>query len=185
MPAPSWFTRTFVANKVLTATQLNEIVDNFAVLEQHTHAGTDGDGDDVLSGFARWSNVVLYPRFAMTLTNFSNAASTTLIGRSTGTSTLQNALIEWPVTLPAGTFRLDFIYLRGPNQGIATFKLDSTTLGTVDMYNAGSTNNVVGSVTGFVVTDGSYTLQLSMATKNASSAGYQCTTTGIMLRRTA
>jgi len=116
MAAPSWVTRTFVALQVLRAEHLNEIANNLYLLQDHAHTNVDGDGASTLSGNARSVVVVLWPRFALTTTNFSFSASTTMMGRCLGSSTVQDALLQWPVALSGGTWRLDILYARGSNQ---------------------------------------------------------------------
>lgn len=98
----------------------------------------------------------------------------------------QNDLIGWNVVLAAGTWELTTWFPKASNQGIATITLGAISVGTFDAYAASVTYNqqsVIGSIT--VPTTGKYLLQYKMATKNASSSGYQLQLGPISLRRTA
>ena len=97
----------------------------------------------------------------------------------------QNASIDYTVDLSPGTWSLKFFGYRGPGLGIATIKLDGTTIGTIDLYVA-VTAAYDSTITGITVsTDGAQTLQVVMATKNASSSGYQGSASWFTMWRTA
>ena len=97
----------------------------------------------------------------------------------------QNASIDYTVDLSPGTWSLKFFGYRGPGLGIATIKLDGTTIGTIDLYAAASAA-YDSTITGITVsTDGAQTLQVVMATKNASSSGYQGNASWFTMWRTA
>ena len=69
--------------------------------------------------------------------------------------------------------------------GIATIKLDGATIGTIDLY-AAAPAAYDSTITGITVsTDGAQTLQVVMATKNASSSGYQGNASWFTMWRTA
>ena len=90
----------------------------------------------------------------------------------------QNASIDYTVDLSPGTWSLKFFGYQGPGLGIATIKLDGATIGTIDLY-AAAPAAYDSTITGITVsTDGAQTLQVVMATKNASSSGYQGTPHG-------
>lgn len=182
---PSWITRTFIAGEVLRAEHLNQIVNDLYLLDAHAHTGADGDGAAVLDQFGRHGSLMLWPADFAVDVHASRATSGTMAGRMVGTSTNSAALYLWPlVGLISGTYRLDMLYARGPNQAIATFTWGST-LGTIDMYNAAGADNIVGSITGISIAGGVNNFSVSVATKNASSGGNQMTFSGILLRRTA
>ena len=97
----------------------------------------------------------------------------------------QNASIDYTVDLSPGTWSLKFFGYRGPGLGIATIKLDGTTIGTIDLYVAVAAA-YDSTITGITVsTDGAQTLQVVMATKNASSSGYQGNASWFTMWRTA
>jgi len=97
----------------------------------------------------------------------------------------QNASIDYTVDLSPGTWSLKFFGYRGPGLGIATIKLDGTTIGTIDLY-AAAPAAYDTTITGITVsTDGAQTLQVVMATKNASSSGYQGSASWFTMWRTA
>ena len=97
----------------------------------------------------------------------------------------QHASIDYTVDLSPGTWSLKFFGYRGPGLGIATIKLDGTTIGTIDLY-AAAPAAYDTTITGIHVTvDGEQTLQVVMATKNASSSGYQGNASWFTMWRTA
>lgn len=96
----------------------------------------------------------------------------------------QNSEIGWKVALQAGTWNFTLIHNRYNAFGIATVKLDSTSLGTIDLSTSTSVD-VVSSISGFTVgADGVYTLKLVMATKNGDASGYDFSIQHIVLQRT-
>ena len=97
----------------------------------------------------------------------------------------QNASIDYTVDLSPGTWSLKFFGYRDAGLGIATIKLDGTTIGTIDLY-AAAPAAYDTTITGITVsTDGAQTLQVVMATKNASSSGYQGNASWFTMWRTA
>ena len=97
----------------------------------------------------------------------------------------QNASIDYTVDLSPGTWSLKFCGYQGPGLGIATIKLDGATIGTIDLYVAAPAAYDT-TITGITVsTDGAQTLQVVMATKNASSSGYQGSASWFTMWRTA
>lgn len=97
----------------------------------------------------------------------------------------QHASIDYTVDLSPGTWSLKFFGYRGPGLGIATIKLDGATIGTIDLY-AAAPAAYDSTITGITVsTDGAQTLQVVMATKNASSSGYQGNASWFTMWRTA
>ena len=93
--------------------------------------------------------------------------------------------IGWYVLLNAGTWQVNTIYRLNSDCGIATVKLDSTTLGTFDGYGFGTRDNVSTISSISVAATGIYTLKYVMASKNASATGYYYGLQWINLRQTA
>ena len=90
--------------------------------------------------------------------------------------------IAWDITLSAGTWRIDVLHQQTLSSGIVTVKVDDVSQGTVDCF--GTTNNTVGSATGLIIpATRTVTLKLSITTKNAGSAGYECYLGAVTLRR--
>lgn len=115
--------------------------------------------------------------------NWNNALSMAMMRQGT---VAQNDEIGWDVQLTEGTWNLTVIYYKSTDRGIQTWKLDGTTLGTIDGYAASESWNNVTQITGFTVsTSGIYTLKCVMATKNASSSNYYYSLQVINLMRTA
>lgn len=101
------------------------------------------------------------------------------------TADAQNDELTWQVALDAGTWDLTSIFEKGPNEAIQTWKLNGTSIGTIDGYDAGGSENNVTAITGFTVdTPGIYTLQCIAETRNGSSAGWQLGLQHIVLQRT-
>jgi hypothetical protein len=97
-----------------------------------------------------------------------------------------NDEITFPVALSAGTWTIQMIQHTFTDRGIATFRLDGVSVGTIDGYSAGSVLNAIGSIAGVVVAaSGKKVLSIKMATKNASSTNFNLLTPLISLVRTA
>lgn len=89
------------------------------------------------------------------------------------TSSALNDESVWNVALDAGTWTATFIYYRLTNAPIITAYLDSTSLGTVDMYGSAATDTVA-TITGITVaTAGVYAFKVKATSKNGSSSGYR------------
>jgi hypothetical protein len=85
-------------------------------------------------------------------------------GNVSNTSSATNDLIGWEVLLKAGTWTLVTIHENAAATGASTtVKLESTTLGTINMA-ASTASNVVTTITGVTVsTSGVYTLSYTAA----------------------
>lgn len=99
----------------------------------------------------------------------------------------QNDSISWDLSLSAGTWKIGFLHGMGSTSGIFTIQIDGTTVGTLDMYQAGgNVYNQRHQVTGITVaTTGKHRLTLAMLTKNASATAYGATIQELALQRTA
>ena len=112
--------------------------------------------------------------------------SAVVYGGFLASSGAQNASLSWPVVLGAGTWTFSEIIETGNNQGIYAIAIDGNSVGTIDGYSASGANNVVKTITGITVsTTGKHTLSITMATKNASSSGYQGALQHVRMIRTA
>lgn len=157
----------------------------------------DGDTSEVawanpseLAGGLPWKidiNVFTTPATVTGFTTLSQQSGDFMGGRRTNGSGAQNDQIGWDVVLAAGTWTFDMIHHTGSGRGIYTVSLDGTSIGTtVDGYDGSGALNVFKTITGITVsTTGKKRLLLKMATKNASSSGYQGTFSFISLTRTA
>lgn len=93
-------------------------------------------------------------------------------GRLDTDSTVQNNLLTTDMWGDTGTYKEAFVHRTGPDRGIYNVTGFSGTQ-TVDGYAAGATDNVYSEVTGITQsTAGVKTIQIQMATKNASSSAY-------------
>jgi len=98
----------------------------------------------------------------------------------------QNALVDYKILWPAGTWTVEILFKKAASHGIASVQLDSVEQGTIDMYNASDSVNFTDTVTGIdVAQTGSHTLRFKMATKNGSSSNYRGNLQHIQLRKTA
>lgn len=125
------------------------------------------------------------------------AGTWTRLGSNTGTgfsgwdttqsNGAQNEEIEYKIVLAAGTYSVYLHVDKDVNRGIITVSVDGVAIGTVDTYNASRVSNAVGTVTTALVvaTNKTVTLNLKMASKNASSSLYYGTVMAIELVRTA
>ena len=131
--------------------------------------------------------VVLWPLFpSATVGSWPLEVSTTSLynARTNAGSHVQNDYIAWDLNLSAGTWAAQLLYLQLASGGIAHLSIDGVQVGTIDTYGA-TANNVTGTVTGITVTGGTQRVQLTMATKNASSTHFRLYMQALALRRTA
>lgn len=92
----------------------------------------------------------------------------------------------WDVQLAAGTWTLSYWHRRSPADAIMQPKLDGANLGgTVDMYTAGTTNNIVESLSTVVAASGKKRLSFKATGKNALATAHTMILQCIDLRRTA
>lgn len=98
---------------------------------------------------------------------------------------VQNSSVSWAVVLSAGTWNATIYCRKSNNTGIFTLNLDGASQGTADSYSAAIAAGTL-TITGWTVpTTGKHVIQLQMATKNGSSAGYYGEIFAISLRRTS
>lgn len=107
-----------------------------------------------------------------TLWSSRNQNGTYLSGGFLDTNLAVNDLFTNDHYLDSGTFKVSLIYHTESDAGIYNITGINGTQ-TVDAYSAVIVANVYSEVTGIVVTVGLKTVQMSMATKNASSSSYR------------
>jgi hypothetical protein len=101
-------------------------------------------------------------------------------------SAAQNDQVSWYVPLAAGTWTATFSYFKNASFGIMTLKIDGTSAGTIDAYNASTAGGYTSSISGIsVASTGKKTVQVIMATKNGSSSAYGSSIIAIEFQRTA
>lgn len=114
----------------------------------------------------------------------ANSGQVVGVSNSSGPAA-QNDAWRIDVVLAKGTWDFHCWVRKSTNTGIITLNQDGSSMGTADTYAASAAAAEV-SVTGWSVsTTGKHQMQLLMATKNASSSGYNLTFYGIEFRRTA
>jgi len=110
----------------------------------------------------------------------AGAASGVRAGTTDGT------YVEWPITLSAGTWRIDVTHPRLPTGAIMRVSLDDVSLGTIDTYAASATENAVASITVSVASPGRKTLRVAVDGRNpANTTGWYAGLQRIALTRTA
>lgn len=96
------------------------------------------------------------------------------------------ASVSYKVPMSAGTYSLEIVAYADTYMPIVTAKIDGTTVGTVDFYKTGGIVQREGAITGLTVaTSGTKTINLTNATKNASSSGYTFYLMALRILRTA
>lgn len=103
-----------------------------------------------------------------------SAANNQILSMIVDVNADQNDWVEYDVTLESGTWNLDIIHVKRSNYGIGTVSLDSSNIGTFDMYDvSGGLYNQIATISSINVSDaGTYKLRITIATKNASSSSY-------------
>jgi hypothetical protein len=93
--------------------------------------------------------------------------------QSAGFGTAINAYEEWEVALDAGTYVVDFWWVRGTANGIVSLSVDggADNATTVDTYGTFLANQLT-SFTAIALTAGLHAFRFKRASKNASSTGY-------------
>jgi hypothetical protein len=102
------------------------------------------------------------------------------------TTHAQNDRIDYKVYLAAGTYTFSVLCETHPGSPIITLLFDEASQGTVDLYSASQTRNVIKTITGIVVaTAGLYTVSIKAATRHASANDWLFYLSSISLFRTA
>jgi hypothetical protein len=123
---------------------------------------------------------------AGTWTNAANTAEILNQLYSNLTTNAQNDEFEFKIPLAAGTYTLNLVSVRDGTSGILTVRVDGSTVGTIDLYNAGSQVNVVSSIASIVVAaTATKTINFKLETKNASSTDYVAYLTFVQFIKTA
>lgn len=99
----------------------------------------------------------------------------------------QNEEIQYKCILAAGTYSIYLNVDKDVNRGIYTVSIDSVSAGTSDSYNSSRIANVILTLTTSLVvaTSKLVTVNVKMASKNASSSAYYGTLNAIEFVRTA
>lgn len=96
----------------------------------------------------------------------------------------QNSSVSWALAMSQGTWNTTIYCRKSTNTGIFTLNIDGSSVGTADSYAAAPAMGVL-TITGTISATGKHTVQLKMATKNASSSGYFGEIFFVSFRRTA
>lgn len=93
--------------------------------------------------------------------------------------------LNYYVYTTAGTYSITLITFTQDSCGIVDVYVDGTEVGSIDQYSAGSTVNVISTVSNVAFTAGRHELGLVVDGKNGSSSSYRLWLTYIILERTA
>ena len=93
--------------------------------------------------------------------------------------------ISYQFDVDAGTYALTVIYAKFSDYAIINFKIDGTSIGTVDAYNSTVIANNVTTFSGIVLGAGNHTLMAQANGKNASSADYRIVMNWLSIDRTS
>jgi len=98
----------------------------------------------------------------------------------------QNDGVSYQVYLAAGTYTLMIEHSRATDYGIAHVTIDTTEVGTIDMYADPADTNNRATITGIsIASSGLKTLKFEAKSKNASSSAYTISMYILCLWRTA
>ena len=89
------------------------------------------------------------------------------------------------VNLAAGTYTFRLHTARGTDRGIFTIIVGSTTVGTIDSYNASNIDGIIDLTNIVIASTGVYKIELQCNSKNASSSNYAVVWRGAAFIRTA
>lgn len=93
--------------------------------------------------------------------------------------------ITFDVSLAAGTWNVETMFVKSAAGGILTLTMDATSLGTVDTHSAALSRNNLATKQATIATAGTHSLIYTIPTKNASSSGYGGFLQRIKLLKTA
>lgn len=94
--------------------------------------------------------------------------------------------VSWNITLSKGTYSMTALFRRGPNNGIVDIDIGTTEVHSEDTYHTSTSYNWRATATGIsIASSGRTTIRARVDGKNASSGGYYCEITAIILWRTA
>lgn len=183
------------ANKVLTASYLNQLNDDLRVISLHNHSGSLGEGAAVIisssaaSPFVYRIEAVIHMVPSQTGFDSFVGATSRFFERAVGNSGTASQSACFPVSLMPGTYEMTFMTLKSSANGIASAILGGSTIGEFDTYQAGGTvsDGITRATAGFrITTAASYVLQIAACgKKNASSTGSPITMQAFKLRRVA
>ena len=177
-------------NKVLTASYLNQLVEDIRVVGRHDHSGSLGEGSTILlsssaaSPYFNRYEIICHSVASQTGFATLTAASNYIFGgyRQTSAAT---ASAKWPLGLFAGVYTFELMSETNASLGTASIFLGASTIGEIDTYSAASAQAVISSLTASAPTSGSYVLAITASgKKNASSAGSLIRIQAFKIRKT-
>ena len=142
-------------------------------------------GSLIGEGYVSWLGAVYS---AVTQGGFSLAinASQMLNYLLYNSTNAQNDQVDYKIWLAAGTYTFKSYFYTGPNQADRTVLIDGSSIGVLNGYSAAPAFNVIGEITGVVIsTSGLKTLSFKAATRDPSSVGWYINLCCGVLFRTA
>lgn len=139
------------------------------------HATTDISGPVVGATLPHRVDIIPWAgtQYAVSTAITRTQGSTYLGGGLAYTGTTINNYAEYLVALAAGTWSITTIHTTAADGGISTVSIDGASVGTFDLYSAGTVGNVVTPITGVVIpADGIYKLRFTAASKAGASSAY-------------
>ncbi len=197
---PNYLTVTDVAvNDVLTATYLNNVIDDFLVISKHDHSPSAGEGNNIVTSASGASSVLERYYFFPTNTSvfhstsgagFSVQASASLMGGLMWGFSLNgdSADGDWyKIQLPLfkGIYKMQMLYLVGPSGGTACIIINSSTMTSVDTYAVAAASAMYTLSNISIPSSGSFVLQVQMTAKNTLSAASIIKLGGLTLVKTS
>lgn len=172
----NWLTKIFSATSVLVASELNQLRDNFAILDQHTHTGAAGDGAAFVSSAASEdAEADEFPLFLF-LPHVSAGAFSILDEGGIYFSAVNDSA-TYRVGLRAGVYRVFIPAKKNNDCGILTVTLNSNDVGTVNFYDViggGGSYSIDSTLIFTVATAGWFDIKFTVTGKHASSTNYFC-----------
>lgn len=167
----SWFTETFLPG-VLAARQLNQLRDNFRLLELHRHTGESGEGASTLhtsaqelgyaNEFSLWCYLPVSQSGSVTVFDTGGVSVTTL-----------NGYVTYLVGLRTGRWELRFLTTYTSNRGIVRISINGNLIADIDLYIA-STSAVHQRLLFDIYTAGVFEFKWECIGQNPASSGFVC-----------
>lgn len=184
------------ANKVLTASYLNNLNEDLRVISGHNHSGSAGEGASLLlstsaaSPFTSRQEIISH--IVPSATNFSIVRpATNIFAAYQQSSATTPASIAFPIGLLGGTYQITLMHEKNTNLGIASLVLaqsvgiSPSTASEIDFYGTSLSSNQITKITASIPNSGSYIVMLSACgKKNVSSSNSAIRFTAIHLYRT-
>ena len=158
------------ANKVLTASYLNQLNDDLRVISLHDHSGSLGEGNTNVTNSGSGASPYTYRyevicALAPSQTNWSDNIYDLLclFDQKLRKTLASNASLIYPVALYAGTYQLQVMFNDSVGSGSTKILLGGASIASI-ATNFTANNNTVCAITGIqIATSGSTTIEFDTA----------------------